>query len=157
MQSVEIKGLDEVIKTLDTLPEAIRKARIEVLEAEAEPLLTLVQQGIGRGPRRAGDSHLHVADVQGKFMGSGKGYLAVRAKAKTDITYVNRDGEASKCAAGYVTNSLENGHVGKNKYLTFGRVPGKHMYANARPAAEEASRRLKEKIEKTVKEHFDGN
>ncbi len=146
MQSVEIKGLNEVIKTLDTLPEAIRKARIEVLEAEAEPLLTLVQQGIGRGPRRAGDNHLHVADVQGTFTGSGKGYLAVRAKAKTDI--VSPGGY--RHPAGYVTNSLENGHVVPGG----GRVGGKYMYANARPAAEDASRRLKEKIEKAVKEHL---
>ena len=149
MQSVEIKGLDNVIKTLDTLPEAVRKARIEVLEAEAEPLLTLVQQGIGRGPRRAGDSHAHVADVQGTFMGSGKGYLAVRAKAKTDI--VSPRGQ--RYPAGYVTNALENGH----KTAGGGRVGGKYMYANARPAAEDASRRLKEKIEKAVKEHFNGD
>ena len=149
MQSVEIKGLDEVIRSLDTLPEVIRQTRTEVLEAEAEPLLTLVQQGIGRGPRRAGDSHAHVADVQATFIGSGKGYLAVRAKAKTDI--VSPGGKAY--AAGYVTNSLENGH----KTAGGGRAGGKYMYANARPAAEGASRRLKEKIEKAVKEHFDGS
>lgn len=154
MQSVEIKGLDSVIKTLDTLPEVIRKARIEVLEAEAEPLLTLVQQGIGRGPRHAGDNHAHVADVQGTFMGSGKGYLAVRAKKETWIEQHNRrTGKTTKYAAGYVTNSLENGH----KTSGGGHVGGKYMYANARPAAEEASRRLKEKIENAVKEHFDGN
>lgn len=149
MQSVEIKGLDEVIRSLDTLPEAIRKARIETLEAEAEPLLTLVQRGIGRGPRRDGDSHAHVADVQGAFIGSGKGYLAVRAKAKTDI--VSPHGQ--RYPAGYVTNALENGH----KTSGGGRVGGKYMYANARPAAEDASRRLKENIEKAVKEHFNGN
>lgn len=151
MQSVEIKGLDEVIRSLDALPEVIRQTRIDALEAEAEPLLTLVQQGIGRGPRRAGDSHAHVADVQGTFIGSGKGYLAVRAKAKTDI--VSPGKKARRDAAGYVTNSLENGH----KTTGGGRVGGKYMYANARPAAEEASRRLKEKIEKAVKEHFDGS
>lgn len=163
MQSVEIKGLDKVITTLDSLPEAIRKARIEALEAEAEPLLTMVQQGIGRGPRRAGDNHLHVADVQGTFMGSGGGYIAIRAMAKTDI--VSPGGYSY--AAGYVTNSLENGHVGKSKmgqkrrYLilppkaaTYGRVEGKHMYHKAQPAAEQASRRVKEKIEKAVKEHM---
>lgn len=153
MQSVEIKGLEEVIRSLDTLPEVIRRTRIETLESETEPLLTLVQQGIGRGPRRAGDSHAHVADVQGVFMGTGKGYLAIRAMADTDI--VSPGGKAY--AAGYVTNSLENGHVGKNKYVTFGRVAGKYAYHNAQPAAEQASRRLKEKIEKAVKEHFDGS
>ena len=165
MQSVEIKGLDGVIKTLDTLPDAIRQARIEVLEAEAEPLLTMVQQGIGRGPRRAGDSHAHVADVQGIFFGSGKGYLAIRAMAKTYITSPGK--KARRDAAGYVTNALENGHVGKTKmgqkrrYLvlppkavTYGRVEGKYMYHKAQPAAEAASRRLKAAIEKAVKEHM---
>ncbi|MBR2934907.1 MAG: hypothetical protein IKB79_04950 [Oscillospiraceae bacterium] len=147
MQSVEIKGLDKVIRSLDTLPDVIRQARVEALEAEAEPLLALVQQGIGRGPRRAGDSHMHIADVQSTFMGSGKGYLAVRAKAKTDIV----SPRGKRHAAGYVTNALENGH----KAAGGGRVGGKYMYANARPAAEDASRRLKEKIEKAVKEHFD--
>lgn len=146
MQSVEIRGLEEVIRSLDNLPDTIRQARTEALEAEAEPLLTLVQQGIGRGPRRAGDSHAHVADVQGTFLGSGKGYLAVRAKAKTDV--ISPRGKAS--AAGYVTNALENGH----KTTSGGRVAGKYMYANARPAAEEASRRLKEKIEKAVTERL---
>lgn len=149
MQSVEIKGLDEVIRSLDTLPKIIRQARIETLEAEAEPLLALVQQGIGWGERKDGDDHAHVADVQGTFIGSGKGYLAIRAKAETYIV----SPKGHRYAAGYVTNSLENGH----KTSGGGRVGGKYMYANARPAAEDASRRLKENIEKAVKEHFNGN
>lgn len=93
MQSVEIQGLDQVVKALEDLPGTLREARAQVMEEMGEELLGAVQQRIGGTGRIAGAQDYHV--------GSGKGYVAVRAKAKTDL---------GRYAAGYVTNALEGGH-----------------------------------------------
>lgn len=125
MQSVEIQGLDRVIKSLEDLPDVIKDARAEVFEEMGQELLGAVQQRIGGTGR--------VADVQGYFVGSGKGYVAVRAQADTEL-----DGYA----AGYVTNALEGGHAfpgdgvqglsrsarRERQANSRGRVPGKYMY-----------------------------
>lgn len=83
---------------------------------------------------------------------SGKGYVAVRPMAKTNL-----DGYA----AGYITNALENGHAvrpasGKAKKkrqsrAKANRVQGKYMYRNtgqqeAKRAAEEGARIIEAKI-----------
>lgn len=121
MQSVEIQGLDKVKKALEAAPEAIREARAQVFDEMGEELLGVVQRRIGGSGR--------VAGVQEYQVGSGKGYVAVRAKAKTDL-----DGYA----AGYITNALENSHAvrtssgsAKRKRKSrakMRRVPGKYMY-----------------------------
>lgn len=77
MQSVEIQGLDKVKKALEAAPEAIREARAQVFDEMGEELLGVVQRRIGGSGR--------VAGVQEYQVGSGKGYVAVRAKAKTDL------------------------------------------------------------------------
>lgn len=94
MQSLEIDGLKEVIQTLETTPEVIRQARAEFFDETGEVLLEAVQRHIGGSGR--------VAGVQESHVGSGKGYVAVRPMAKTNL-----DGYA----AGYITNALENGHA----------------------------------------------
>ena len=75
MQSVEIQGLDKVTKALEDMPGAVREARAVVFEEMGGELLGAVQQRIGGSGR--------VAGVQEYQVGSGKGYVAVRAKAKT--------------------------------------------------------------------------
>ena len=93
MQSVEISGLKEVQKKLEGYPEAMKKARSEFFEEAGREMLSTVQRRIGgRG---------YVANVQSQYVGSGGGYAAVRAKAKTELRGY---------AAGYITNALENGH-----------------------------------------------
>lgn len=144
MQSVEIRGLDEILKRFDHLPEAVRAARIQTLEVEGPKLLGVVRGYIGTGPRRSGDTHAHVADVQHVYMGSGKGYVAVRAKAKTLV---------NGYAAGYVTNSLENGHVFAR---SGGRVSGKYMYHHAQPEADMARERLVRAIEDAAQKALNG-
>ena len=96
MQSVEISGLREVITKLDVAPELIREARAEFFAEAGASLLSDVQGRIGGTGKIAG--------VQEYRVGSGKGYVAVRAKAKTNV---------GKYAAGYITNALENGHEGR--------------------------------------------
>ena len=120
MQSIEINGLDRVIKGLETTAQVIREARGEVMDEMGQELLGGVQRRIGGSGR--------VAGVQEYKVGSGTGYVAVRAKADTYL-----DGYA----AGYITNSLENGHAIRQPSGTAKRrqksrakiasVPGKHM------------------------------
>ena len=137
MQSVAIKGLDRVTRMLEKLPDSIKQARTEALETEGVKLLGIVRAGIGGTGR--------VAGVQEVYMGSGRGYVAVRAKAKTRL-----DGYA----AGYVTNSLENGHRMAGGH---GRVSGKYMYANTQPEAVAAAGRVLAVVEREVKKHLEGN
>lgn len=145
MQSVVIQGLDKVTKALEDMPQVIREARGEVMEEMGKELLSSVQHRIGyltgSEHRRGSD---HVADVQEYRVGSGKGYVAVRAKADTEL-----DGYA----AGYITNALEGGHnirrpntsnSGSKSKVT--RVAGKYMYRDsqldAAQLADEAARRI---------------
>ena len=150
MQSVEINGLDKVIKCLETTPQVIREARSEVMEEMGQELLGDVQRRIGGSGR--------VAGVQEYKVGSGTGYVAVRAKAETDL-----DGYA----AGYVTNSLENGHAirqpsGSAKRPQKSRariasVPGKHMYRETRETeAERMAENGAKRIEEAALRHLNG-
>lgn len=148
MQSVEISGLREVITKLDAVPEIIREARAEFFEEAGTSLLSDVRGRIGGTGKIAG--------VQEFYVGTGKGYAAVRAKAKTDI---------GKYAAGYITNALENGHEvrtasGKAKRkrrsrAKASRVPGKYMYRNTAAQeldqlAETGARRIEELVAKKL-------
>ncbi len=144
MQSVEIRGLDELLKRFDHLPEVVRTARVQTLEEEGPRLLGVVQGYIGRGSGRHDAGHPHIADVQHVYMGSGKGYVAVRAKAKTNV---------GGYPAGYVTNALENGHVTAG---SGGRAAGKYMYHHARPEAAIAADRLKRAIEDAAQNVLNG-
>lgn len=121
MQSVEISGLKEVQKKLDGFPEAMKQARGEFFEEAGQKMLSTVRRRIG--------GQGYVANVQEVYTGSGGGYAAVRAKAKTELRGY---------AAGYITNALENGHAvrkpsgsakreRKNRE-TSDRVAGKYMY-----------------------------
>ena len=148
MQSVEISGLRETITKLDAAPEIIREARAEFFEEAGTSLLSDVRGRIGGTGKIAG--------VQEFYVGTGKGYAAVRAKAKTDI---------GKYAAGYITNALENGHAireatGKAKRerrsrAKVSRVPGKYMYRNTAAQeldqlAETGARRIEELVAKKL-------
>lgn len=146
MQSMEITGLKELVAALDAAPGVIREARAEFFEEAGAKLLADVQSRIGGTGR--------VAGVQEYRVGSGKGYVAVRAKAKTDL-----DGYA----AGYVTNALENGHpirqptgAAKRKRPSRARVSavrGKYMYRGVRETeAAQLAEAGAERIENAVLE-----
>lgn len=148
MQSVEIYGLKDVQKRLEGFPDAVRQARGEFFEAAGSELLSAVQHRIGGTGR--------VGGVQGRYLGSGKGYAAVRAKAKTEL-----DGYA----AGYLTNALENGHeqqAGRyvpaiGKRLKEKRVDGKHMYRDTIEEAARLAERGAREIEKKAMAYLEGN
>lgn len=143
---MEIRGFDEIARQFENAPTEIRNAAAGVLQEIGQELLSTVRQRIGGTGR--------IANAQETQLGSGKGYAAARAKAKTDI-----DGYA----AGYVTNALEGGHrqtpgryvpaVGRQ--LKRERVPGEYMYAytrdhEAQAAATTAAARIQAKLEKLL-------
>ena len=144
MQSVEISGLREVITKLDVAPELIREARAEFFAEAGASLLSDVQGRIGGTGKIAGVQEYRV------------GYVAVRAKAKTNV---------GKYAAGYITNALENGHEGRTasgkakrkrrSRAKASRVPGKYMYRNTAAQeldqlAETGARRIEELVAKKL-------
>lgn len=132
MQSVELRGLDETVKRLEGFPDAVKAARAAFFEEAGDVLLTAVRRRIGGTGR--------VADVQERYLGSGKGYAAVRAKAKTEL---------NGYAAGYITNALEGGHAARGGK---GHVPGKYMYRQTNAAelaklCEDGARAIEKKAE----------
>ncbi len=147
MQSVEISGLDEVVKKLEGFPEALKKARSAFFEEAGAQLLSSVRQHIGGTGR--------VAGVQDRYLGSGGGYAAVRAKAKAEL-----DGYA----AGYVTNALENGHeqtAGRyvpalGKRLTKERAAGKYMYRGTAGELAQIAETGAREIEKKAMAYLEG-
>ena len=147
MQSVEIQGLDRVVKALEDLPGTLREARAQVMEEMGEELLGAVQQRIGGTGRIAGAQDYHV--------GSSKGYVAVRAKAKTDL---------GRYAAGYVTNAREGGHeirkpanAGTRSRAKLSRVPGKYMYRDTGELeAERLAETAAERIEQAAVQALEG-
>ena len=133
MQSVEISGLSETIKKLDAAPEIIRQARAEFFEEAGASLLSDVQGRIGGTGKITG--------VQEYRVGSGKGYVAVRAKADTYQT--TKSGK--RYAVGYVTNAIEGGHrhggprggKGYRPRYRKAAVPGKWFYQAVRQDVDE--------------------
>lgn len=135
MQSVEISGLDAVAKRLEGFPATLRASRAEFFEEAGQELLGAVKRRIGGTGR--------VAGVQDRYIGSGKGYAAVRAKAKTEL---------NGYAAGYITNALENGHAARDG----SRVSGKYMYRNTEPEALRLAEEGAREIEKKALAYLEG-
>ena len=132
MQSVEMTGIDELIDNFEALLRDYPDIKGNLLEQLAGKLLGDVQGAIGGSGQ--------VQSWQDKHVGSGKGYVAARPKAKT---FKSTPG-GKQYAVGYVTNAIENGHrhrkpsgVRKDHYYYKPRiktpaVPGKHFYAKTR-------------------------
>ena len=147
MQSVEISGLKEIQKRLEGYPEAMKKARSEFFEEAGREMLSTVRRRIG--------GQGYVANVQDQYVGSGGGYAAVRAKAKTELRGY---------AAGYVTNALEGGHVqtpdryvlAMGKKLKANRVKGKYMYRKTAAELPQIAERGAQEIEKKTMAYLEG-
>ncbi len=152
MQSVDYAKMSllvaEMTKSLSSLKDAQRRAHLAVGEA----ILADVKRRIGGSGK--------VQSWQAAHIGSGGGYVAVRAKADTFYTQQNAAGETSwgaqRYAVGYITNAIENGHdqnlgmfVGDLSSTSFWggqldggarlvhrRVAGRGFYADARGSAD---------------------
>ena len=156
MQSVTINGLDEISKLLEVAPEVVRDAKAEFFEEAGRTLLEDVQHRIGgRG---------NVAGAQKYYVGSGRGYVAVRAAARNEQGGYLISGN-EMYPAGYITNALEGGHAQTaGRYvpaigarLKADHVMGKYMYQavgghEMQRVAEEGA----EIIENKVRAHIEG-
>lgn len=147
MIRVQMSGLDEIIDRLQESPEVFRDARSRELEDIGQQLLPRVQAGIGGTGRIQG--------LQEVYMGSGRGYVAVRPKAKTFLTTPG----GKRYAAGAVTNAIESGHKsrlpsGKAKRyrprINVARIAGKYMYQNTSPDAERLAQAAGERVAREI-------
>ena len=89
-------------------------------------------------------------------MGSGGGYVAVRARANVQ--------DENGYAVGYVTNALERGHrqdAGRDvpvigRKLTRDRVPGKYMYSQSAQELDRIALSAAEQIEGAMEHCLEG-
>ena len=106
MAGVELKGFERILRSWETLLDRFKTEKEKALGRMGKQALQDVKQNIGGSGKVSGWQEPH--------MGSGGGYVAVRAKAKTYQTTKN----GKRYAVGYVTNSIEGGH------RTGGQRPG---------------------------------
>ena len=152
MQEVCAEGLTNIISKLEQSPQVLRAVRGTVLSEAGEKLLETVRERIGGSGA--------MQSRQAVYLGSGKGYVAVRPKAKDYI--VSADGK--RYATGAVTNALESGHTQSpgqfvpaiGAKLRRSHVPGKYMYqrsaADAEHLAQEAADRISKEIARKLEE-----
>ena len=154
---VDTSGLDRLLESWDTLVQRFPAEKQAALARMGANVLQQVRSQIGGTGKVAGRQEVH--------MGSGGGYVAVRAKARTYQTTKN----GKRYAVGYVTNSVEGGHrTGGQRpgpkadgYQYRPRykkaaVPGRWFYEQARQDAERILQGEEEKLEKTIVDGLEG-
>lgn len=157
MQSVDTRDIDHLIDSWNALLKRFPDGKQKALESIGRDLLLNVRDEIGGSGKVSGWQEPH--------MGSGGGYVAVRAKARTYQTTKN----GKRYAVGYVTNSIEGGHrTGGQRpgpkadgYRYRPRykkaaVPGRWFYEQARQDAERILQGEEEKLEKTIVDGLEG-
>lgn len=157
--AVDYSALTALIRSLADAPEDLKSLRLNAHETLSETMLAKVQESIGGTGT--------VQSWQEAYVGSGGGYAAVRAKAKT---YTEKNSAGKTYAVGRVTNAIESGHVNqKGAYipnlsghrpngqatasgakLVYNNVKGRGFYADARgqlqSIAQEAAVKLADEI-----------
>lgn len=96
--TVDTSGLDRLVESWDALIRQFPKEKRTALKTMGAALLQQVRSEIGGTGK--------VAGWQAPHMGSGGGYVAVRAKANEYQT--TKSGK--RYAVGYITNAFEGGH-----------------------------------------------
>ena len=147
MQSIQIdrSDLSNLDKRFAQAAGAAKEIKREVLGDLGERLLTQVRARIGGAGKVQRWQHTH--------LGSGGGYVSVHA---AEDTY-DDNGDA----VGYVTNSIENGHIARGpsgkakRYIPRvhkTRIPGKGMYAavNVEAVASQAADELSQKLTENI-------
>ena len=121
---VNTAGLDRLLESLDKLLREFPQMKKATLEKMGSELLRRVRGEIGGTGK--------VAGWQVPHMGSGGGYVAVRAKENT--YQVTKSGK--RYAVGYITNAFEGGHKirkhqggkGYRSRVNVAAVPGRWAY-----------------------------
>lgn len=156
MQSAEFHDIDRLLKSWDRLLAEFPQEKAALLEDLGEQLLQEVQQRIqGTGT---------VQGWQSYYLGSKKGYVAVRAKAET----YKRTAGGKQYSVGYVTNAIENGHrhrrpgsVKRKGYTYRPRikqpsVSGLHFYAQVRGRMERMGQAELERLVRELVARLEG-
>lgn len=121
---VDTTSLDRLVESWDALVQRFPQEKRAALAALGTELLQQVRSEIGGTGK--------VAGWQAPHMGSGGGYVAVRAKADTYQTTQR----GKRYAVGYVTNAFEGGHKirrpqggkGYRSRVNVAAVPGRWAY-----------------------------
>lgn len=122
--AVDTTSLERLVESWDALVQRFPREKRAALEAMGTELLQQVRGEIGGTGK--------VAGWQAPHMGSGGGYVAVRAKANT--YQVTKSGK--RYAVGYITNAIEGGHKirkpqggkGYRPRIKVAAVPGRWSY-----------------------------
>lgn len=150
-QSVTVKGLDELIGSLQDVAEDFPRVRREFHEAVAEEIREEVLKSLGS---RAKSSTGKVAGWQESVVGTLGGYAAMRPQK----------GKDGKYAYGYITNAIESGHAiprpRKNRKGYKARVKkryvlGLHFYERAKPFAEKRAIDGANRLADTIKQKLE--
>lgn len=150
-QSVTVKGLDELIGSLQDVAEDFPRVRREFHEAVAEEIRDEVLKSL---ENRAKSSTGKVAGWQESVVGTLGGYAAMRP----------RKGKIGKYAYGYITNALENGHAisrprkarkGYKARVKKRYVLGLHFYERAKPFAEKRAIDGANRLADTIKQKLE--
>ena len=150
-QSVTVKGLDELIGSLQDVAEDFSRVRREFHEAVTEEIREEVLKSLGS---RAKSNTGKVAGWQESVVGTLGGYAAMRP----------RKGKNGKYAYGYITNALENGHAisrprkarkGYKARVKKRYVLGLHFYERAKPFAEKRAIDGANRLADTIKQKLE--
>ena len=150
-QEITIRGFDKIHRGFDTVLEEAAAKRREIHDKMSRELKSEVDRQIGV---RLHDSHGRVRSWQGRTVGSGGGYAAVRP-----IRGQNEHGYAY----GLITNALENGHrvriSRRPGYTSTSRrfkVAGRGFYLAARARATRISYQEADELRRWVKRSLEG-
>ena len=150
-QSVTVKGLDELIESLQDVAEDFPRVRREFHEAVAEEIREEVLKSLGS---RAKSNTGKVAGWQESVVGTLGGYAAMRP----------RKGKNGKYAYGYITNAIESGHAisrprkarkGYRARIKKRYVLGLHFYERAKPLAEKRAIDGANRLADTIKQKLE--
>lgn len=150
-QSVTVKGLDELIGSLQDVAEDFPRVRREFHEAVTEEIREEVLKSLGS---RAKSSTGKVAGWQESVVGTLGGYAAMRP----------RKGKNGKYAYGYITNAIESGHAisrprkarkGYRARIKKRYVLGLHFYERAKPLAEKRAIDGANRLADTIKQKLE--
>lgn len=142
MQSIDFSKLDKLNRDIDKLLKDFPQMRRNLHEQFADVIKSHVDSEIGNSLK---DGNGKIRRWQGKYVGSGGGYAAVRTV----------DTSIGKNSPGAITNYLENGHkirrpTGKNRYYKPRRkkiyVDGFHFYAKSSKTIENDIMSIAEKF-----------
>lgn len=150
-QSVTVKGLDELIGSLQDVAEDFPRVRREFHEAVTEEIREEVLKSLGS---RAKSNTGKVAGWQESVVGTLGGYAAMRP----------RKGKNGKYAYGYITNAIESGHAisrprkarkGYRARIKKRYVLGLHFYERAKPLAEKRAIDGANRLADTIKQKLE--